>query len=311
MTKEELLKVYLAEGYDEKYFPYFLDEWNANLFVQINEDEQRATELSFDFMKEFMHQISMGYSAEWAHAYAQMRDEIDYPENVLEEVCEERYYKISENDLIIFAKSQNQGELFEKILLDIRNGEIVPKGLAYDYAIEYVQQYNELLESGHSDIYAEAYLDYENSAEFACVSPELYAEIVEEAVRNGMQKEQAENYANTAVHRNGSQDDVVENAIEAFRKYTENWQQERIIQGTAYALACKNYLNNEDDFVKLFVSEMRNIDNLQNIQNKNLYDAEGYALNDYYREHFDEMPRDREPYSTCEFEGMEDPELSL
>lgn len=308
MTQEELLKVYLAEGYDEKYFPYFLEEWEANLDIITDGDEQRATELSFEFMKEFMNQLSMGFSSEWAYAYAQLRDEVDYPHDVLEEVSKD--YTISEEDLMLFAKSQDKGDLFEKVLIEYWQ-EPRTNALAYDYASEYVQQYNELMSSGYSDIYAAAYLDYENSAEFACVSPVLYAEIVEEAVRNGMQKEQAENYANTAVHRNGSQDDVVENAIEAFRKYSEKWQQERIIQGTAYALACKNYLNNEDDFVKLFVSEMRNIDNLQNIQNENLYDAEGYALKDYYREHFDEMPRDWEPYSTCEFEGMEDPELSL
>ena len=292
MTQEELLKVYLADGYDEKYFPYFLDEWNANLFVQINEDEQRATELSFDFMKEFMHQISMGYSVEWAHAYATEREDIDYPDNVLEEISEEEYDKISEDDLMLFAKSQNQGELFEKILMDIRNGEIEPKGLAYDYASEYVQQYNELLNSGHSEIYAEAYLDYENSAEFACVSPELYA---------------AETYANAAVHRNGSQDDVVENAIEAFRKYSEKWQQERIIQGTAYALACKNRVEDEEDFVKLFVSEMHNIEDLANVKEDDLYVANHRALDEYYVEHYKEMPHNWEPYYDGEFEGMEDP----
>lgn len=307
--KEELLSVYLEQGYDKKYFSYFLEEWEDNLEGIIDIDEQRATELSFEFMKEFMHQLSMGHSVEWAYEYTKEREDIDYPHDVLEKVSESRYYKISENDLMLFAKSQNQGELFEKILMDIRNGEIEPKQLAYDYAVGYVQQYNELLASGHSDIYAEAYLDYENCAEFDCVSPKLYAEIVEEAIRNGMQKEQAEKYANAAVHRNGSQDDVVENAIEAFKKYTENWQQERIIQGTAYAYACRNHLNHEDDYVKLFISEMRSIDDLQNVQKENLYDAEGYALNDYYRGHFNEMPRDWESYSSSEFEGEEDPML--
>jgi len=306
MTQEELLKVYLAEGYDEKYFSYFLEDWKGNLEGIVDIDEQRATELSFNYMKEFMHQISMGYSAEWAHAYATEREDIDYPDNVLEEVSKD--YTISEEDLMLFAKSQGKGELFEKVLIEFWQ-DAHPDALAYDYASDYVQQYNELLNSGHSEIYAEAYLDYENSAEFDCVSPELYAEIVEEAVRNGMQKEQAEKYANAAVHRNGSQDDVVDNALEAFRKYTENWQQERIIQGTAYALACKNRVDDEEDFVKLFVSEMHNIEDLANVKEDDLYVANHRALDEYYVEHYKEMPHDWEPYYDGEFEGMEDPML--
>jgi hypothetical protein len=147
MTQEELLKVYLAEGYDEKYFSYFLEEWNANLDVITAGDEKRATELSFETMKEFMHQLSMGYSAEWAYAYAIQREDIDYPHDVLEEVS--KIHKISEDDLMLFAKSQKQGEVFEKILIDIWNGEIVSKGLAYDQAVEYVQH--------HSDIHEEEF----------------------------------------------------------------------------------------------------------------------------------------------------------
>lgn len=285
MTQEELLKVYLAKGYDEKYFSYFLDEWNANLFVQIDEDKQRATELSFDFMKEFMHQISMGYSAEWAHAYATEREDIDYPENVLEEVSKD--YTISEEDLDLFAKSQHNGELFEKVLklAWLRDDDDYrTDGLVYDYAIDYVNKYNEILAEGHSETYAKAYLAFETEKD-SCISPKLYAQMIDDAVKKGMTIKDAERFARDAAFIGIYNDDTIERTPEYLKEYSEEWQRKFIIQCVAYILACREQLCHEEDFVKLFVSEMHNIEDLANVKEDDLYVANHRALDEYYVEH--------------------------
>lgn len=309
MTQEELLKVYLAKGYDEKYFSYFLDEWKENLEYSDEEDEQLATEQSFQFMETFALQISLGYSADWARQYALAKEQIDYPHNVLEIINE--FYSISEEDLDLFAKSQHKGELFEKVLklAWLRDDDDYrTDGLVYDYAIDYVNKYNEILAEGHSETYAKAYLAFETEKD-SCISPKLYAQMIDDAVNKGMTIKDAERFARDAAFIGIYNDDTIERTPEYLKEYSEEWQRKFIIQCVAYILACRNCLNHEEDFVKLFVSEMHNIEDLANLKENDLYVANHRALDEYYVEHYKEMPRDWEPYSTCEFEGMEDPML--
>lgn len=309
MTQEELLKVYLAKGYDEKYFSYFLDEWKENLEYSDEEDEQLATEQSFQFMETFALQISLGYSADWARQYALAKEQIDYPHNVLEIINE--FYSISEEDLDLFAKSQHKGELFEKVLklAWLRDDDDYrTDGLVYDYAIDYVNKYNEILAEGHSETYAKAYLAFETEKD-SCISPKLYAQMIDDAVNKGMTIKDAERFARDAAFIGIYNDDTIERTPEYLKEYSEEWQRKFIIQCVAYILACREQLCHEEDFVKLFVSEMHNIEDLANVKEDDLYVANHRALDEYYVEHYKEMPHNWEPYYDGEFEGMEDPML--
>ena len=309
MTQEELLKVYLAKGYDEKYFSYFLDEWKENLEYSDEEDEQLATEQSFQFMETFALQISLGYSADWARQYALAKEQIDYPHNVLEIINE--FYSISEEDLDLFAKSQHKGELFEKVLKLAwfrDDDDYRTDGLVYDYAIDYVNKYNEILAEGHSETYAKAYLAFETEKD-SCISPKLYAQMIDDAVNKGMTIKDAERFARDAAFIGIYNDDTIERTPEYLKEYSEEWQRKFIIQCVAYILACREQLCHEEDFVKLFVSEMHNIEDLANVKEDDLYVANHRALDEYYVKHYKEMPHDWEPSYDGEFEGMEDPML--
>jgi hypothetical protein len=309
MTQEELLKVYLAEGYDKKYFPLFYEEWKENLEYSDEEDEQLATEQSFQFMETFALQVSLGYSAGWARQYALAKEQIDYPHNVLEIINE--FYSISEEDLDLFAKSQHNGELFEKVLklAWLRDDdEYRTEGLVYDYAIDYVKQYNEILAEGHTETYAKAYLAFETEKD-SCISPKLYAQMIDDAVKKGMPIKEAEKFARDAAFIGIYNDDTIDSTPAYLKEYCEEWQRKYIIQCVAYILACREQLCHEEDFVKLFVSEMHNIEDLANVKEDDLYVANHRALDEYYVEHYKEMPHDWEPYYDGEFEGMEDPML--
>lgn len=248
----------------------------------------------------------MGYSADWAKQYAYAKDQINYPHNVLETISE--CYKVSDEDLDLFAKLQRQGEMFEEVLKLAWHHEVYyrTEDLVYDFAINYVEQYDEMLAEGYSEIYAKAYLIFEQN-EDSYITPELYAQMMDDAVKKGMSSENAEEFAIDASFIAVFDDDTIDSAPEYLRKYNEEWQQKYIIQCMAYILAGREHLYHEDDFVKLFIREIKNVDSLTNISQDEIIEILYHTLDNYYQQYIDEMPYDWEPYVDEELAEEDEP----
>ncbi len=229
MTQEELLKVYLAEGYDEKYFSYFLEDWKGNLEGIVDIDEQRATELSFEFMKEFIHQLSLGHSCGWANGYAGNKISDPYFDITDDSMVGEILAKVDDEDkrkdLEVFVKEFNEDDIFNFAYVEAWECDTLaaPDNMGkYSYAKEYSRIYHELLKEGHSTDYAKGWLyvpfEYENT------DKDLYARAYEAATQHNFDLYEALRFADKVCFRFIEPWEIPDKRIEYMKKYSEDWQ---------------------------------------------------------------------------------------
>lgn len=140
--------------------------------------------------------------------------------------------------------------------------------------------YNELLTEGHSENYAEAYLDslYSNDDE-----PDIFAQAVEDAITDGYGKEEAHYFAATCSFRYDYDGDRIPNTVQNLIKYPSDWQHTYIFHWLAKARASANYVNNEEDFCKIFEQNCKCLEG--NISEDDIYQVEIDTLKEYSYNH--------------------------
>lgn len=229
MTQEELKQKYLAKGYDEKYFPYFFDEWESNVDIVTNGDEQQAIELAFVFVDIFNAQAALGHSVEWSQKYASisaLEKDIDFSDDylvaeILECVDREKW----RHDLEIFVKDFKKDEVFNFAYVEAWECDTLsaPKSMGeFAFAKEYSRIYHCLREEGHSDDYAKGWLYVQGN--YDCKDQDLYAKAYEAAKQHDFSLYDALSFADKVCFIYDYPDEIPSKRLEYQAEYVEDWQ---------------------------------------------------------------------------------------
>lgn len=147
-------------------------------------------------------------------------------------------------------------------------------------AKESLRVYNALIAEGHSENYADAYVD---SLDADDTEPDIFAKAVEEAIADGYNKEEAHVFAATCSFRYDYDGDRIPNTIGNLIKYNKEWQRTYIFHWLAKALAHANFVYNEEDFCKLFEQNCKYLEN--DITEDDIYDVLSKTSEEYNYTH--------------------------
>lgn len=145
---------------------------------------------------------------------------------------------------------------------------------------ESLRVYNALIKQGRSENYADAYVD---SLDADDAEPDIFAQAVEDAIANGYDKEEAHYFAATCSFRYDYDGDRVPNTVQNLIKYPSDWQHTYIFHWLAKARASANYVNNEEDFCKIFEQNCKCLEG--NISEDDIYQVEIDTLKEYSYNH--------------------------
>ena len=278
-----VLEAFLQKGYSEEYFNYFYEDYCGNVELDEGDEEMgvpvpvNAFDRSCAFMDRFNSQKQLGFSDEWAYVYAFSSEDESDIETIFDRMDEAQ--RLDASDVRLLARLQNKGQLYEDVFVNAYETESAPGGYSYfQHADEYIAKYNELIEGGHSENYAEAYLDfyYRDDEE-----PELFAQAVEDAIQHGFEKEDARRFAEDA--RLISSENKTEAAFQNLSKYPEEWQHDYIFHWLAKEESWG--LETPEDYRELFEKKCKS-STIKSIED--LYEIEDDTLEEYYQDHYNE-----------------------
>ena len=274
MTQEELQKAFLDKGYKRELFHVFLEDYKANIDAGCSELD--ALEKSYIFAEKYEEQKKFGFSDKWANDYAQIAEDGYDEQSIFEEM-----EGVEEQDVRLFAHLQHKGKMYEDVFVNAYINNSIPCGYSiFGFVEEYINRYNEIISEGHTDIYAEAYLDslYSDDAE-----PDIFAKAVEDATAKGYTQADAHFFAATCSFMDDYDGDRIPNAVKRLSVYSSDWQHAYIFHWLARALATANFVLNEDDFCNLFEQNCKFLDG--NITEEDLFDIEADTLKEYKDTH--------------------------
>lgn len=266
-------------GIDKKFFPFFEKEVKELFDDEVYPDDEDDTEDTLEEenrelsivldiagkrTKIFATEIEKGHSETWANSFVKQSDEEEYRrvftaynsiENKEQREKELDIHVNSLSDDIIFRERYKS--LFQEFEFDL-----------HEKALQYCVLYHQCIKDGKSEIYAHAFADkmnsYEGNLYFSHVA-EIYADAYEQAIKNGMNDEQA--YEFGCFFTDLCDDDSWFTSINLFlKKYHEDWQKELYLY-----LAQKDYKHySKNDMPELEVEEFK----------RELYQIKGFDDND-------------------------------
>lgn len=282
LTDDLIRNAFDKLGIDEKFFPFFDKEIREGLnqsWLSLPEDEDatkedleeenRVLSIILDIASKrtiiFATEIEKGHSETWANSYAeQALDEEEfnivlYAYNSIDD-REQRDKELdihvnSLSDDIIFRDRYKK--LFHEFEFDL-----------HEKALKFCELYHQCIKGGKSEIYSHAFADkmnsYEGNRHFNHVA-EIYADAYEQAIKNGMDDEQAYQFGSFFIYIS-DEDSWFTSIIHFLNEYHEDWQKELYLY-----LALKDYKHyRKNDMPELEVDELK----------KELYQIKSFDDND-------------------------------
>ena len=238
LTDDLIRNAFDKLGIDEKFFPFFDKEIRESLNLlpededateEDLEEENRVSSIILDIASKrtiiFATEIEKGHSETWANSYAeQALDEEEfnivlYAYNSIDD-REQRDKELdihvnSLSDDIIFRDRYKK--LFHEFEFDL-----------HEKALKYCELYHQCIKGGKSEIYSHAFADkmnsYEGNRHFNHVA-EIYADAYEQAIKNGMDDEQAYQFGSFFIDIS-DEDSWFTSLIHFLNEYHEDWQKE-------------------------------------------------------------------------------------
>lgn len=208
-TEEELKEIYLQNKYDEKYFHYFMNHYNF-CFGELSESykdytdedweegdsvQKSALNLALDYISIFLKLIKIGHGEEWANMLAKRYyegDEKDLFYNYSD--LSKTNLDLSNQEVIIFAKSISDDEIFQKRYLDLFK-EVADPDNRIEVATNYAKFYRQALQEGKTTVYAHEYAKARSYGEYNKMYCEEFASAYDKAISEGKNDEYASLYA--------------------------------------------------------------------------------------------------------------------